>query len=205
MWRVRTIGRGVRLSRLAAAASQCSLPRWTCTMSVSASFATRRRTSAASARGAIPLANAKVSVPGAIVLDQEARLAVDDGLGQGAHPPCDDRTPGRHRLERRATRLVGARGHERETVRRAEDEREVTIAVAGEDDLVHESELGDELLEVAARLAFAHEEEPRRGQLPEEQPKTLEQEVVAAVRSEPGDRDDHRRVAELELVAHRPR
>src|SRR2546427_4949412 len=84
---------------------------------------------------------------GAIVLDQEARLAVDDGLGQGAHPPCDDRTTGRHRLERRATRVVGARGHERKTVRRAEDEREVTIAVAGEDDLVHESELGDELLE----------------------------------------------------------
>src|SRR5207247_7162245 len=94
---------------------------------------------------------------GAIVLDQEARLAVDDGLGQGAHPPCDDRTPGRHRLERRATRLVGARGHERETVRRAEDEREVTIEVDGEDDLVEEAEMGEEMVDDDTSLAFTQE------------------------------------------------
>ena len=53
-----------------------------------------------------------------------------------------------------------------------------------------------------ARLALAHEEEPRRGQLLEEQPKARQQELMAAVRRQTRDRDDHRRLAELELVAH---
>ena len=142
---------------------------------------------------------------GPVVVDQETRLAVNDRLGQCADASCDDQTPCRHRLERRPARLVGACGHQREAVGRREDQREITIAVAGEDDLVPEPELGDEPLEIPARLPFADEEQPRGRELPEEQPEARQQEVVPAVRRQTRDRDDHRRVAELELVAHGPR
>src|SRR2546423_103989 len=128
MWRVRTIGRDVRLRRLAAAASQCSLERWTCAVSVSASLATSPRPSPAPGRGARG-AEGGAHALGRLVAAREPLLAVPAGPGQGAPPPCDDRAPRRHRLERRATRLVGARGHQREAVCRGEDERQVTIAV----------------------------------------------------------------------------
>ncbi len=60
MWRVLTSGRGVGASRLATAASQCSLPRWTWTTSAVVSMSRRRRTSCPSAMGCTPPASVSV-------------------------------------------------------------------------------------------------------------------------------------------------
>ena len=62
MCRVLTRGRGIEVRRLATAASQCSLPRWTWTTSTSRKRRASRRTSATSAAGVSPLANPNVSI-----------------------------------------------------------------------------------------------------------------------------------------------
>ena len=61
MWRVRTMGRGEAAKRLAMAASQCSLPRCTCTTSASGSQPSSARRSRASLAACTPLRNASVA------------------------------------------------------------------------------------------------------------------------------------------------
>ena len=140
-----------------------------------------------------------------IVVDQEAGLAVHDGLRERAHPAGDHGTAGGHRLERGPARLVRAGRHEREAVGGREDRGKIGVAIAREGHVLAEIELGHQLLEMAARLSFSHEQNARAREPADQLADARQQELVAAVRCQSRDRDDDGRVAERELLADRRR
>ena len=69
---------------------------------------------------------------GAVVVDEEPGDAMGHRVRQGADPPGHHRPGRRHRLERRATRLVGARAHQDEDVERLEHGGQIAVAIAGQ-------------------------------------------------------------------------
>src|SRR2546430_1771451 len=183
MWRVLTMGRGVAIRRFATAASQCSLPRWTCTTSTPGISARQRRRSRPSDTGRAPAAHHS----------RGPRATRGGAAGRRGGPPWGAGAAG----------LARARGNEGKTVGGGEPRRGVGVPIAREDHVTAEPELGHHLLESRARLPFSDEEQTRAWHRADQEAEALKQELVAAIGRQPRDRRDDRRIAELELLADR--
>lgn len=79
--------------------------------------------------------------------------------------------------------------------------RQVDVAIAGEQHLARETELGDERLETPPPFALADEQESRPRVLREHQAEAADQQLVAAARREAGHAAHHRSSPEVELLA----
>src|SRR2546426_6018155 len=139
----------------------------------------------------------------AVVVDQEPGFAMHHRFRKRAGAASDHRSCCGHRFERRPAGLIRARRHEGEAVPGGEDRGEGNVAIAREDHVTPELEIGDQLLEGPARLTFSHEQQARLREPADEQTNAREQELVTAIRRQPRDRDHDRRVAELELFPDR--
>jgi len=125
-------------------------------------------------------------------LDQQSVDAVFDDLRNAAGARRDDRPRARHRVEQGGPEAFGHRAHDEEieTLHAPED----VGAKAGQQHVLFEMVLLDEMLELFAQLAFAEDDEARVGNLLHDQMRGLDEMALAFMWNERRDVADHRRL-----------
>jgi hypothetical protein len=132
-----------------------------------------------------------------------AGLSFDDRFRKRADGSTDDRRSRSHRLERRSTRLVGARSHQGKDIKSGKKLGEVAVTIPREMHMGAEPELGHQLLERRAGLTFSDQEKPGLRHRPDELLKGSQQQLVTSMWSQAGDGADKGSVSKVELAADR--
>ena len=123
---------------------------------------------------------------------QEARLAIDDDLGNAADGGRDDRLAAGHRVEQRGAQPFGDRAHHEDVERLVQ--RQDVGPKPGQDDVLLEMVVPDLLLERGLQLSFAGDDEARVGLLRQEPRGRVDQVPLALVRHQRRDVADERGV-----------